>query len=216
MERMLPGLMQGNPELASMMSYARNENDRLDIFRNFLAERQEGLARGRQGTEAGRIREEIATSPQTRSAFEIAAAREGRAAPGAADLRAGAPAAASPRLVLNPSFDEETGRLTAGEAITRVGEISPDGNLTVYVERPVNGRLTEVPVRVNQDQIYSIPMLESARMTQEAAQVRIGPEQVAGRRGVGVDPYGLSMSPRRVTDRTMGTLGGPSGPVHDP
>jgi hypothetical protein len=208
MERMLPGLMQSSPELASMMSYARDENDRLDIFRDFLAERQEGLARGRQGAEVGRIREEIATSPQTRSAFEIAAAREGRAAPGAADLRAGAPAAASPRLVLNPSFDRKTGRLTAGEAITRVGEISPDGNLTVYVERPVNGRLTEVPVRANQDQIYSIPMLESARMTQEAAQVRVGPEQVAGRRGAGVDPYGLSMSPRRVTDRTTGTLGG--------
>ena len=214
MERMLPGLMQSSPELASMMSYARNENDRLDIFRNFLAERQEGLARGRQGSEAGRIREEIATSPQTRSAFEIAAAREGRAVPGAADLRAGAPAAASPRLVLNPSFDRRTGRLTAGEAITRVGEISPDGNLTVYVERQIDGRLTEVPVRANQDQIYSIPMLESPRMTQEAAQVRIGPEQVAGRRGVGVDPFGLSMSPRRVTDRTESTIGG--SPIAEP
>lgn len=73
MERSLPGMMQEDPEIASLMTYARSENERLDAFREILQQRQGESVAARQGSEEGNIRREIATSPETQDAFRRAA-----------------------------------------------------------------------------------------------------------------------------------------------
>jgi hypothetical protein len=55
MDRALPGLMEANPELASRMAYAQDEAERMDVFRDFIGQRQADLARRRQETEESRI-----------------------------------------------------------------------------------------------------------------------------------------------------------------
>ena len=76
MERRLPGMMDEDPEIASRMAYARNENERLDAFREILQQRQDERAAARQGSEEGNIRREIATSPETAEAFRRAELQE--------------------------------------------------------------------------------------------------------------------------------------------
>jgi hypothetical protein len=200
MERRAPSMIQADPTFAANFDYASNEEERLRVFRDALEQE-------RREKENIRFREENA--PFAETAFRIAAARSERAGPTVADLRAGAPEQAEPRLVFDPVFDKKTGRLVGGEAITRVGPVSPDGSAIVYVEREVDGDLTEVPVKASADQIYAIPMLASARMTQEAERVRIGPEQVAGKRGEAIDPSRQYLIPRRVTDRAVAGSGLP-------
>lgn len=76
MERSLPGMMNEDPEIASRMAYARNENERLDAFREILQQRQDERVAARQGSEEGNIRREIATSPETAEAFRRAELQE--------------------------------------------------------------------------------------------------------------------------------------------
>ena len=55
MDRVLPGLMEANPELASRMAYAEDDAERMDVFRDFIEQRQADIARRRQETEESRI-----------------------------------------------------------------------------------------------------------------------------------------------------------------
>jgi hypothetical protein len=327
MERSLPGMMQENPEIASRMTYARNEDERLDAFREILQQRQAENVAARQGSEEGNIRREIATSPETQRAFEQAniqqragrrpvseqelrrdlataenqvqrliaarqeserrlqaieraptldaAAREGVQAEIAQldqliagresvrrsiansipvterqitaqenlrgqaaeafdvaqarrvrfaeqgqatgleipsgtlapdtmrqqtdDMRAGAPMLSDVRYVLNPEY--ENGRLVGGENVVEIGQADNFGNVLAYVERREGNFTRTVPVETTMDQLAQIPIRETSRMTQEAAGARIGPEQIAGRAGRGVDPLGQDLQPRRMVDR---------------
>lgn len=59
MERTLPDMIAEDPGIASLMEAAGNDSERLFVFRNLLAEREQG-----------RIRNLMATSPEAREAFE--------------------------------------------------------------------------------------------------------------------------------------------------
>jgi hypothetical protein len=327
MERSLPGMMQEDPEIASRMTYARSEDERLDAFREILQQRQAENVAERQGSEEGNIRRETATSPETQRAFEQAniqqrtgrkpvseqelrrdlataedqvqrllsarqeserrlqaieraptldaAAREAvqaeiaqldrliagresvrrsiansiplterqitaqenlrgqaaeafdvaqarrarfaeqRRAPGLEipsgtlapdtmrqqtdDTRAGAPMLSDVRYVLNPEY--ANGRLVGGENVVEIGQADNFGNVLAYVERREGNFTRTVPVETTMDQLAQVPIRETSRMTQEAAGARIGPEQIAGRAGRGVDAEGQDFQPRRMVDR---------------
>lgn len=342
MERRLPGMVAEDPEIASRMSYARNENERLDAFREILQQQQGGNVTARQGTEEGNIRREMATSPETQrafrnaevqqrmgvkpvsvqelrrdltvaeqqvkqlidarlgaerrlaaieqqpvtdlaareatqaeiaqlnqliagreqirreiansipvterqntaaqnreadaqSAFDIVQARRDRQAqqeqadgievptgtvitqpigpnrvsvpeletktvdqPGD-DARAGRPKLTEMRYVLNPQYSG--GRLVGGEAVVEILPTDDAGGVLAYVRRQ-NGQITEtVPVETTMDQLAQLPVRETARMTQEASGAAVGPDQIAGSRGRGVDAEGQTLQPRRMVDR---------------
>lgn len=382
MERRLPGMVAEDPEIASRMSYARNENERLDAFREILQQQQDGSVTARQGSEEGNIRREVAFSPETQDAFrraaiqretgvdvskvgsrvplerdtpyagarlseaerafeqvdlqqrtgrkpfseqdlrrdlataeqqieqlidarlgaerrlaaieqqpvtdlaareatqaeiaqlnqliagreqirreiansipvterqntarenmrasagpafDIAQAREERraeiaAAPGIEvptgtvitqpigpnrvsvpeletktvdqpgdDARAGRPKLTEMRYVLNPQYSG--GRLVGGEAVVEILPTDNAGGVLAYVRRQ-NGQITEtVPVETTMDQLAQLPVRETARMTQEAAGAAVGPDQIAGSRGRGIDAEGQTLQPRRMVDR---------------
>ena len=175
--------------LADLRQKIAEEQRNIADLRSEIPESQRGITQ----------RENLNLSAQ--EAFDVAQQRAGRAGPSVTDLRAGAPEAGRPRMVLNPQFDKNN-RLVGGEGIIAITGVTPEGTVFATVNREVNGVVQEVPVETNPDNIYSFPMRETARSTQESIAARVGPEQVAGKRGAGVDPRGQSLTPRRVTDRT--------------
>ncbi len=175
--------------LADLRQKIADEQRNIADLRSEIPESQRGITQ----------RENLNLSAQ--EAFDVAQQRAGRAGPSVTDLRAGAPEAGRPRMVLNPQFDKNN-RLVGGEGIIAITGVTPEGTVFATVNREVNGVVQEVPVETNPDKIYSFPMRETARSTQESIAARVGPEQVAGKRGAGVDPRGQSLTPRRVTDRT--------------
>jgi hypothetical protein len=175
--------------LADLRQKIAEEQRNIADLRSEIPESQRGITQ----------RENLNLSAQ--EAFDVAQQRAGRAGPSVTDLRAGAPEVGRPRMVLNPQFDKNN-RLVGGEGIIAITRVTPEGTVFATVNREVNGVVQEVPVEVNPDDIYAFPMRETARSTQESIAARVGPEQVAGKRGAGVDPRGQSLTPRRVTDRT--------------
>jgi hypothetical protein len=116
------------------------------------------------------------------------------------DTRAGAPQITGQRYLLNPVYNER-GELEGGEQVLDILPSDNFGNVLAIVERQ-RGNITEqVPVETTMDELVQMPVRDTARMTQEATAAAVGPEQVAGRRGRGVDPLGQDLQPRRMANR---------------
>ena len=126
------------------------------------------------------------------------------------DTRAGAAQLTDMRYVLNP-IRESDGSLVGGEAVVDImpSDEPGSGKVVAFVEREIEGNIFSVPVETTMDKLVQVPIRETARRTQESAERRVGPEQVAGvRAGSAIDPKGLSLSPRRSVDRQGRPQGG--------
>jgi hypothetical protein len=115
------------------------------------------------------------------------------------DARAGAAPLTEMRYVLNPQYKNK--KLVGGEAVSRIIQSDKPGKVLAYVERRKGNITEEVPVETTMDKLAQVPVRSTARATQEVAGAAVGPEQVAGRAGRGVDPLGQNLQPRRMVDR---------------
>jgi hypothetical protein len=115
------------------------------------------------------------------------------------DARAGAAPLTEMRYVLNPQYKNK--KLVGGEAVSRIIQSDKPGKVLAYVERRKGNITEEVPVETTMDKLAQVPVRSTARATQEAAGAAVGPEQVAGRAGRGIDPLGQNLQPRRMVDR---------------
>ena len=116
------------------------------------------------------------------------------------DTRAGAAQITGQRYLLNPVYNAR-GELEGGEQVLDILPSDNFGKVLAVVERRRGNITEEVPVETTMGELVQMPVRESARATQEAAGAAVGPEQVAGRRGRGVDPLGQNLQPRRMVDR---------------
>lgn len=61
MEQRLPDMMEADPTLASRISYAQNEDERVRVFQDALEQNRDLIVQGRQASEVSRFQEEEAT-----------------------------------------------------------------------------------------------------------------------------------------------------------
>jgi len=137
---------------------------------------------------------------KTADAFRLAELQAGRAAPGNPDLRTAATTEGTPRIVLNPEFNTSK-QLSGGEYVTRLSEPGPDGAITAYVMRQVEGAAPgvteEVAVDTTESNLYRMGMRAGSgpsdlRATQDLA-AKVMPPPPAG--------VGSDIQPRDATAR---------------